>query len=346
MIEDANKYVFAEDNELFLKENGDQIKYYTKRAMEVMGDFDVGYTDYSSVELNIKAWFNNKSDLFCVLRKHPNWNERLKSVIIQKCVEEETINKNDICSMNNRLQRNVLEHIYKTFSSIANPVWENIGYYLVRTGDFNRLLSQEDVSVLNSFSIDGLNFKTGTKRSRALNYYYSNVVLCDGSVVDATKFTNMSSVIDGSPVSYDKSFAEIADALNPHKIEKTAILSCNFLDYLTMSNGNSWKSCHLPPDGCYCGGTLSYANDESSMIFYTLPKDVDITKALYSERKITREVFCYNKGSLMQSRLYPQTHNTDLMETYRNNVQHIFSVAEGVPNLWKTMRSYDSFPNI
>ena len=38
--------------------------------------------------------------------------------------------------------------------------------------------------------------------------------------------------------------AKVGDAISPNKITRHTIISCNLVDYLTMSFGNSWASCH------------------------------------------------------------------------------------------------------
>lgn len=136
---------------------------------------------------------------------------------------------------------------------------------------------------------------------------------------------------------YNTVFAQLADALNPLSIPRTALLSVHPCDYLEMSNvRNSWSSCHNLEDGCYRAGTLSYLGDPSSMIFYTMALDWE--EDTYKAPKVTREVFCYHAGTLLQSRLYPEPDDTETMTVYRNIVQQAIAQCLDMPNLWVLKR--------
>lgn len=122
-------------------------------------------------------------------------------------------------------------------------------------------------------------------------------------------------------------------------------MSANICDYLLMSNGNSWSSCHFinssgAYSGCYKAGTLSYSNDSTSMVFYTLSSDYDGNQWFF-EPKITRQMFFYQNGNLLQSRLYPKGCDAEGEDykDYRAVVQDIISNCLGVPNLWKKLDS-------
>ena len=80
---------------------------------------------------------------------------------------------------------------------------------------------------------------------------------------------------------YNKEYAKYADSMSPMTIKRHTILSLNPIDYLKMSFGNSWASCHtidqknkrdMPNSyqGAYCSGTISYMLDGTSMVFYTV----------------------------------------------------------------------------
>lgn len=188
------------------------------------------------------------------------------------------------------------------------------------------------------------------------NYHYRHLDCCASDTtanaelfkLDATKFKD-----DETGESYNKLFAKLADDINPMSVERITCLSVNILDFLLMSYGNSWASCHYinshnyklnlkngskSYNGCYKAGTLSYSNDDVSMIFYTISDKYAGTE-YYNEPKINRQIFCYNSGTLMQSRLYPATDNTQLSEQYRALVQSIIAFCESKPNLWLLSRS-------
>lgn len=139
---------------------------------------------------------------------------------------------------------------------------------------------------------------------------------------------------------YNARFARLADSLNPIQVKRTALLSVHPCDYFEMSNqNNSWSSCHCLDGREYHGGTLSYMNDECSMIFYTV--DDDVTSDFYKAPKRTRQVFCYNSGILLQSRLYPQIDDNEARDRYRNIVQRTIADCLELPNLWTLQREHD-----
>lgn len=141
---------------------------------------------------------------------------------------------------------------------------------------------------------------------------------------------------------YNKEFAKYADSLSPLKIKRHTILSINPIDYLLMSNGNSWTSCHDIENGggCYSSGTISYMLDGTSMVFYTVDASYDGNDYCF-ERKINRQMFHYDEEKLVQGRLYPQSCDSGKQDEYDANraiVQKIMSELYGFPNRWKVSR--------
>lgn len=143
---------------------------------------------------------------------------------------------------------------------------------------------------------------------------------------------------------YNKLFAQYADMISDTKRKMVFYMSLNPLDYLTMSFGNSWASCHtidkrnvrgMPNSysGGYCGGTLSYMLDQSSFVTFVhshVPEDI------VEEGKIYRNMFHYQNDMLVQGRVYPQGNdgNTDLYKVFRGFVQKEMSALLGISNSW------------
>lgn len=129
---------------------------------------------------------------------------------------------------------------------------------------------------------------------------------------------------------YNKLFARYSDMVSGLKRNMKFFISVNPLDYLTMSFGNSWASCHTIDRtnergmsnayrGEYCGGTVSYMLDSSSFITYahdSMPESVETGK-------VYRNMFHFDNGLLVQGRIYPQGNDgaTDLYKTFRGFVQ-------------------------
>ena len=140
-------------------------------------------------------------------------------------------------------------------------------------------------------------------------------------------------------------FAKYADALNPTVFASKCVLSVDPVDYLLMSNGNSWSSCYCINSswngenygGQYSCGTWSYMTDGVTMILYTVSKDVWNN---YAEvPKVNRQLIMYdNAGYMTNSRLYPQSNDSTnakaVYDSIRNCSQKMIAETFGLPNFW------------
>lgn len=248
----------------------------------------------------------NKSGLIELLRKHPDWNEDTLSIIFDVSAKRE-IEPYDVRAKRNKLLALSIEGM----SEERKHKYENSLYLLA--GTYAQYLPDGfDAGYLDSLS--GVKCSPGQKTSRVINK------VCQQFGVTAE-------------AEFNARFAELADTLNPIDISRVASLSVHPCDYLEMSNtSNSWSSCHNLHDGCYRAGTLSYLLDGTSMIFSTVEKDW--TPPLYEAPKVTREVFCYSSGILLQSRLYPNFTDIKTAGVYRNLVQAAIALCKDAPNLW------------
>lgn len=143
---------------------------------------------------------------------------------------------------------------------------------------------------------------------------------------------------------YNKLFAEYADMVSGLTRTMQYVISVNPYDYLTMSFGKSWASCHtidkhnvrqMPNSysGAYCGGTLSYMLDSTSIITYVVGKNDDIQ----TDGKVYRNMFHYGNNIMVQGRVYPQANDgaTDLYERFRGFMQEEMTAMLGLEkNLW------------
>ena len=165
--------------------------------------------------------------------------------------------------------------------------------------------------------------KAGTKTSRALNkvcHYYG---------IDTLHPTTAEVSEHGTPViktvyPYDKAFAAYADTVSELTRKLYFVISVNPLDYLTMSNGVNWNSCHRLGGGQWQGGTLSYMLDHTSMITYVV---TDLEESVHNAPKVYRQMFHYDNGLFMQNRLYPQGNDgaTNLYTKFRDLVVEEFN---------------------
>ena len=124
---------------------------------------------------------------------------------------------------------------------------------------------------------------------------------------------------------FERKFAELSDSLSEIKNKRTLVISLNILDFLTMSYGNSWSSCHnIKEHGCYCGGTLSYALDKTSAILFTIDPESDLSGYLCDCKKINRQIFAFTNDAVLCSRLYPSCEATDIRKAHVSKVKDIW----------------------
>lgn len=171
---------------------------------------------------------------------------------------------------------------------------------------------------------------SGTKTSRAFNK------ICHHYAVDKAPL-------------YNKEFSKYADMVSGLKRDVKFFISLNPLDYLTMSFGVNWGSCHSIDkynvrrseynySGGYCGGTMSYMLDSTSIVTYvhnSMPENCETGK-------VYRNMFHLGgDGILLQSRIYPQGNDgcTDLYGEFRAIMQKVLTEILGLDSNQWTKRS-------
>lgn len=209
---------------------------------------------------------------------------------------------------------------------------DNIDDYF-RYNKINNTASQEFVRKINKY-FPSLKATEGQKVSRIINK------LCGLIGINKEK-------------DYNKEFAKFSDAINPLKIKRHTVLSCHPVDYLTMSFGNSWGSCHTIDKknkrhmdnsyhGAYSGGTLSYMLDGTSAVFYTVDASYNGNN-LELQPKINRNMFHIGEYKVVQGRLYPQSNddNNEFYTDIRNIVQKVIADCWGKANMWTLKKGID-----
>ena len=167
---------------------------------------------------------------------------------------------------------------------------------------------------------------------------------------DNVTLTGVKKAIDKKYLSnpkYNKLFAEYSDMITENKRKIKFFISVNPIDYLTMSVGRSWSSCHNFSGG-YFGGTVSYMLDSVSII--TFVHD-EVPEDFATEGKIYRNMFHFDNNTLLQSRIYPQGNDgcTDLYAEFRAIMQKEIAQMLGAVNSWHDVDainvSFNSYGN-
>ena len=351
------KKALAEANRTFFAQydtDDKQIDYYTELAIALYDEFEIdGEMTYNGVRKNVATWFESKKPQMDLFRKHPYWCEEAKAIVFSQTEVRGVDYKLAFCELE-RLEYWVYDKLCHNGLDTNKWYLYAIKYALHRLVDDNctqnGLITQEFIDAfrceLGSLEIPNTverSLRVGTKITRFVNKCWQNVPMKDGTMFDATTLTD-----DGDPrtcKSFNKYYAKFADCLSELKIKKITLVSLNFLDFMTMSNGNSWSSCHFinshgifhedsesSYEGQYKAGCLSYALDKPSFLLYTLPANFTGTD-YYRCQKLTRMCCQYEGGILVTGKCYPNNADS-LITRYRQMMQMILSEVEEMPNLW------------
>lgn len=209
--------------------------------------------------------------------------------------------------------------------------------------DMDKTLSAENMAEFDDYK--AMHLHAGEKTTRSMRK------VCEfyGVTTENDEMGNAKVDDNGKKISnkkFESVYAKYADSMSTNARHMIMYVSLNPLDYLTMSFGNSWSSCHtidknnkrkMPSgySGMYCGGTLSYMLDKVSFItFLHDEKPNDIV----NDGKIYRCMFHFYepKQVLIQGRVYPQGNDgaTDLYKVIRNKMQAVLAECMGITNTW------------
>lgn len=331
------------------------LDYYTDLAIKLYDEFEIdGTMTKEGVRKNIATWFENKQSQMERFRKHKYWCEEAKAIVFSQTEVREIDYNAAYCAFEN-LENWVYDELYGNGLDTSKWYFYAIKYALNRCADqdftHNGLITEDFIQYMNmEWNTETLpdavkrSLRVGAKITKFVYKCYQNVPMKDGTMFDATALTD-----DGDDArtrkSFDKYYAKFADYLSELKIKKITLISLNFLDFMTMSNGNSWSSCHFinshgifhedsdsSYEGQYKAGCLSYALDKPSFLLYTLPATFDGTD-YYRCQKLTRMCCQYEDGILITGKCYPNNSDS-LITRYRQMMQMILAEAEALPNLW------------
>ena len=300
---------------------------------DLLDEYDYDY-DRSSLREIIDEWAEQKATLIEAFKRHPNYIEGKFMIAFDSNYDRE-IDTNQ-CAEFSRWLQFIMPHYLEGLPTEINDQRMQDGaaylpygiyYFICDLHRYSYRTLPEDLANQLNEMVPAIHAHSGQKTSRVINK------LC--TYLGYAKHPD-----------YNKEFAKYADALSPMTIKRHTILSLNPLDYLTMSFGNSWASCHtidkdnkrnMPNShsGMYSSGTISYMLDASSMVFYTVDASYDGNE-YWTQPKINRQMFHYGEDKLVQGRLYPQSNDGDgtVYEPYRKIVQNIMSIIFDFPNLW------------
>ena len=297
--------------------------HITEAFYNVMYQYRLAFTP-DGVQANLDQWRQQKTPLLKLLRRHPNWREQEFAVVFD-------------LSEQRQLDRACVDETkfeMLTLAEEAGLTGEHLEEFRdaldAATADYATVPDESRLPVIRNRG--HIKCDAGMKASRIINR------LCAKFGIDQYETERELGHGDTRHTArvkpYNAVFARLADALNPVQISKTGVLSVHPCDYLEMSaKKNAWHSCHCLADGGWRAGCQSYMGDGVSMVFFTV--DDGVKEQFYRAPRLTRQIFCYRDGVLLQSRLYPQN-DDDVRKLYRSMVQSVIARCLGLPNLWKT----------
>lgn len=296
---------------------------------EMPGDYVSGSGLPQGLRDNVAEWAKEKGHLIELMRKSPDWNEDLLS-IRKSFTFRRPFNRGRV--------RNTISQILSNARSrgtITGEIEAELSTQLFRLKFLNApnilpgtliLYDRRVESKTLSSALAGKRPVEGQKATR----YIRSVMLDAGIQVEAPE--------------YRRAFQLMCDAFSESETPFDLYLSVHPSDYLTMSRGNSWSSCHLLADGCYRRGTFSYMTDNSTIVTYVLPRDDDASKPVFNRGKHYRRVVMLspNDQVIMQCRIYPSSENPTFLNDYSTAVNN--AIAEFMVESGHTVTTPDGIP--
>ena len=346
----------------------DEMNELVEECENLLNEYD--YNTYGeAIRELLNVYFENKGPLINVIKRHPNYNGKyqiafdqtfdrninfsaifyyhtwLKGVSLRTLVEA-TIDGMSLSTAADRYRFSIISS--EDYETIAKKFNDDPDISIIYGNSYTEKSAKQFREInLYAVIIDSIRttFLTSTD-AKTINLHFPAVKAVEGA--KTSKVMNKIAKlleIDKLP-DYNREFSKYSDAINPLKIVRHTVLSLHPVDYLTMSFGNSWSSCHtidkanrrgMPHsyEGCYSAGTMSYMLDESSMVYYTVSGDYNGDK-LELQPKISRCMFHVGNDKIVQARMYPQSTDgeTGAYTDTRNIVQRIISECFGLANFW------------
>lgn len=307
------------------QETLDNIKKEMKKVL-------VNYTGKTNEALDsiLNAWLKGKKQLLDMFSKHQNWNPDKLMIQFDTDYSRE-FDSRAIFVFRSYLESNSSNRHGTVPWRLPSDEKQALSFLVDINSQFFDDTMTNAINALNSTN-DNFKIRTNMKASKAVGK------IC--GVLHWDEFPN-----------YNREYAKFCDAINPIKVRRHTCISLNPIDYLLMSNGNSWSSCHSinykrNGSGCFTSGTMSYLLDTSSFVFYTVDSSFN-GDDIELEPKLQRQIFGYKQDVIFQSRLYPQNLDSGAGHVYteiREVVQKVIADCTNKPNLWVLKK--DSMPYV
>ena len=256
----------------------------TLKRVFAPSQFSVNYTDYGldyAIQTNKLA----KAQLNIELSKRlPNWDgEAMRGSTQFTVVQEYEVEK----------AINLMYDVYYNFCHGID--FESKDIRALNSYLHNAYVSQKATERMKiAFADAGIKISMGLKSSRAMVKFWDTMIeryANDNPYWNEEKLKN-----------HRKLLTQFCDCFTSREQIHEVIFSTSLLDFVTMSEGNSWSSCHsISDEGCHMGGTLSLANDKTT--FLVFEEDKQEERCPYA-LKLWRKCYHVANGYLVQNRHY------------------------------------------
>lgn len=291
---------------MFVPKNESWESLRGKIALEIMETYRSHVSWYPSkpaLERILDAWREKKSALIEKMRNHPGWNEDALAVVVE--VQEER--KTDTVEAIKGLNKLVLNGKLTPMNNLK--LWSDF----IRSKIYNTSMLTSDAAkaVNDMFEKHGIKLRLsqGQRTSRAIRR-----ILLEFGFNEKDRESN-------------QYFNEYTGLMSESSVPVQFVFSVHPLDFILMSNGNSWNSCHYF-GGCFSSGVYSLMGDDVSVITYTVKPEKDMSSAekersLWWHKKRMRQLFVVNEKSVLASRLYPGTNDGQMRSRNWDTVLNI-----------------------
>ena len=325
--------------------NTENLRKLNNGIQELLTEYD-HYNSPRGVKEIIDEWLCNKGPLMEMLSKHPNWDAENFRIVFNTDYNR-PMDMNGIYDFVSWTRRTARKNEMDTHSDEYNALY-GFGTMLK---EIESNVIDEDFAKEFAALFPDIPCATGTRIMKVVRRVLQKYNLDKIVDMQTTTWTDDNGVEHSREKDMGSNYwiAYLGDSINPLKITRHTIISLNPLDYLTMSFGNGWASCHTIDkenkrrnrntyEGQYCSGTLSYMLDKVSVIFYTVNADYDGNE-YETQDKINRVMFHINEDytAMIEGRVYPDGRDggdNSLAAQFRNVMQKVLSDCTKENNLW------------
>lgn len=366
-LKEKFNFVWGDETETKLKKMIDEIYEITSWCGHTVSKY--------GIMCMLDSYIDNNETNIRLLMNHPNYNGNLQVVIPMEFEREIDSNMIYQSIKNFAKEINADKHILKTKDengkTMADYVELSIKSHTVKCSKLNELpKAKVNSDILEKFTEDGVikeSLKTKTRFIRLCDLFCYEITptLTSDTARRTNELLDTNKFVEGMKTSrafgracdilginklpkYEKVYAEYTNLVTDKKRKLNFVISLNPLDFLKMSFGVSWTSCHTIDkqnrrkskgdtySGGYCGGTLSYMLDSTSIVTYVVPinekNGVSSTKRPDMWDKIYRNMFHLQGKQMIQGRIYPQGKDgaTDLYKVMRFAMQKAVCEMYGI----------------